>query len=534
MASLVEQIKALLRDPVKFSHRASGVQLRQYQTDVVRAVVDSIIHRRGLSIVVIFPRQSGKNEVQAQIETYLLTLLSELDAEIVKVSPTWKPQSLNAMRRLERTLSRNLLTRELWRKERGYIYRIGRARIFFLSGSPESNIVGATASTLLEVDEAQDVLITKFDKDVGPMAASTNATRVFWGTAWTSRTLLARELRAAREAERRDGLRRVFLLSAEDVAREVPAYGAFVAEQVQKLGRNHPLVRTQFFSEEIDAEGGMFPAARVALMRGNHRAAGAPLPGRVYAMLVDVAGEDESASSEADLGGSGGSAARTPGADVGASGGRRDSTALTVVEADLSTMEDPALRAPTYRVMMRQAWIGVKHTRLYAELRALAECWGVKYLVIDATGVGAGLASFLERALPGNIVPFVFNQSTKSSLGWGWLGIIDSGRWREPSPTALVPSENSANFLLAQDSLQAEFFNQLEHMQYSILPGPAKVMRWSVPDGTRDPRTGELVHDDLILSAALSAVLDGQDWSVTGPALVVRGVDPLKDMSRGF
>src|SRR5512140_3680009 len=100
MSTLVEAIKMLLRDPVVFADRGGGIRLRQYQVDVCRAVVDSVIHRRGLSIVVIFPRQSGKNELQAQIEAYLLTLLSERDAEIVKVSPTWKPQSINAMRRL--------------------------------------------------------------------------------------------------------------------------------------------------------------------------------------------------------------------------------------------------------------------------------------------------------------------------------------------------------------------------------------------------------------------------------------------------
>ena len=45
--------------------------------------------------------------------------------------------------------------------------------------------MGATASLLLEVDEAQDVAINKFDKDIDPMADSSNATRIFWGTAWT-------------------------------------------------------------------------------------------------------------------------------------------------------------------------------------------------------------------------------------------------------------------------------------------------------------------------------------------------------------
>ena len=34
------------------------------------------------------------------------------------------------------------------------------------------------------------------------------------------------------------------------------------------------------------------------------------------------------------------------------------------------------------------------------EIRALAELWKAAYLVVDATGVGAGLASFLDKALP--------------------------------------------------------------------------------------------------------------------------------------
>ena len=263
-SSMYNIIMKLLRDVVLFSKTASGIDLRAYQIAVAESIVNSVVKNLGLTFVVIFPRQSGKNELQAQVETYLLTVLAHTDAEVVKVSPTWKPQTQNAMRRLQRILSRNLLAHELkWSKESGYIYRIDKARIFFLSGSPTANVVGATASTLLECDEAQDVLPSKWDKDFAPMAASTNATRVFWGTAWTSRTLLARELRAAQAAEKLDGIRRVFMIDANTVAQEVPAYGKFVQEQVAKLGRQHPMVKTQFFSEEIDGEGGMFPARRL-------------------------------------------------------------------------------------------------------------------------------------------------------------------------------------------------------------------------------------------------------------------------------
>ena len=101
---LVELFKEVLTDVVLFAEHASGLKLRRYQEEVARSIVNSVVQRKGLTFVVIFPRQSGKNELQAQIEAYLLTLLSQVGAEIVKVSPTWKPQSLNAMRRLERVL----------------------------------------------------------------------------------------------------------------------------------------------------------------------------------------------------------------------------------------------------------------------------------------------------------------------------------------------------------------------------------------------------------------------------------------------
>jgi hypothetical protein len=35
-------------------------------------------------------------------------------------------------------------------------------------------------------------------------------------------------------------------------------------------------------------------------------------------------------------------------------------------------------------------------------------------------------------------------------------------------------------------------------------------MKWGVPDGTRDDSTGDLLHDDLVISAALCALLGDQ------------------------
>lgn len=501
--ALLERLKRILRDISLFTHKGAGIRLRDYQVQVARAVVDSVLKGKGLTFVVIFPRQSGKNELQAQIESYLLTILSPTQAEIVKVSPTWKPQSLNAMRRLERVLKRNLFTRLTWKKEQGYIYRNQQARIFFLSGAPTSNVVGATASTLLECDEAQDVLIEKWDKEIAPMAASTNATRVFWGTAWTSQTLLAREKRLAQEAQKRDGIQRLFELTADEVGQEVPAYRKFVEQEIARHGRSHPFIRTQYFSEEIDNQSGLFPPARLALLQGNHLRQHSPQPHGVYAFLIDVAGQDEACGVL-----SGGYQAG--GGETGTNA-QRDATALTIVEVDLSSLANEYLHAPSYRIVERRLWTGVRHSSLFSQLSALINLWQPRQVVIDATGVGEGLYAFLDKAFPSRVIPFRFSQKSKSELGWSFLSIIESGRLKDWQDL---------------DAERQLFLQQAQATQLEVLPGPGRLMRFSVPDGARNPANGELLHDDLVLSLALVAVLEEQPWGAA-ESLVVPPSDPL-------
>ncbi len=508
MTKLVELLKKLLRDVVLFVRTANGLQLRSYQEAVARAVIHSVVHGEGLSFVVIFPRQSGKNELQAQLQAYLLTLFSAQHQEMVQVSPTWRPQTENAMHRLERVLSSNLIIKDRWEKHAGHIYQVGKARLTFLSGSPTANIVGATANLLLSIDEAQDIAIDKFDKDIAPMAASTNATRVFWGTAWTSNTLLAREERAARAQEEQDGVQRVWKLTCDHVAAEVPAYGQFVADQVSKLGRHHPMVRTQYFSEEIDSEGGLFPPERLALLYGIHPPQVKPEPAQVYVMTLDLAGEDENSADPEHL--------ANPG---------RDATALTIARVNLQTLNDPGLLLPSYEIVYRQSWVGVKHTDLYGQVLSLVATWQVKHIVCDATGVGAGFTSFLARRFGEKVIPFTFNSRTKSDLGWSFLALVDTGRLKTYAPDpATYDSLNQLHDL---------FFLQLQNTQYEIVPGPDKKIKWSVPEGARDLSSGDLIHDDLIISAALLSVLDQQSWSISGPAAVVKAHDPLDDM-KGF
>jgi hypothetical protein len=63
-----------------------------------------------------------------------------------------------------------------------------------------------------------------------------------------------------------------------------------------------------------------------------------------------------------------------------------------------------------------------------------------------------------------------------------------------------------------------------------ILEGPNKIMRWSVPNGTRDPLTGDLVHDDWLISSALISLVDDEPLG-TAKSEVIESIDPLEDLS---
>jgi hypothetical protein len=118
------------------------------------------------------------------------------------------------------------------------------------------------------------------------------------------------------------------------------------------------------------------------------------------------------------------------------------------------------------------------------------------------------------------VLPFVFNSSTKSKLGWGFLATVETGRFKD---------------YIEMDLQRSAFNLQLSNCFMEILPGPDHRMKWGVPDGTRDAHTGELIHDDWIMSAALCAVLDGLKWSAGGSPVVVQAADPLAEMDReGF
>ncbi len=428
------------------------IRLRPYQAEVARAVLDSVLNRRGLTFTVEMARQAGKNELSAYLQMVLLLRNAARGGAIVKAAPTFQPQALISIQRIMQRLDENGLS-SISSLEKGHILHLGRCRATYLSAHPTSNVVGQTADLLLEIDEAQDVSADKFNRDFRPMAAARNATTVLYGTAWRSDSLLEQ----VKVAERH------FRYDWQDVARHNPSYGVFVEAERRRLGEQHPLFRTQYALLPIDENTRLFNDGQLAQLHGDHARQESPRPGAVYVAGLDLAGAPV-AISEPEWGASG---------SVG-----RDETVLTIGE--LVVPEHGA--EPQVRVVQHYHWRGMPHGALTEQLTdLLRNVWRVRRVAVDATGIGEPTAAALHRRMGQTVQPIVFTQQSKSRLGFGLLALANAGRLR------LYADDQSSESMAIRHQLRRA---QAEH-------NANRTMNFYVPE-----REG---HDDYLVSLALLA-----------------------------
>lgn len=433
--------------------------LRPYQVEAGRAIVASVLERRGLSITVLMARQAGKNELSAQVELMLLLRNARRPVDAIKCAPTFEPQGRISLRRLwDRILQAGL--EPLATREDGRAVRIGRARQLFLSAEPSANVAGHTAGLLLEADEAQDIAREKFDREFRPMAASSGATTVLYGTPWDGSTLLEASVQANVEIERRDGVRRHFQADWTVVAGYNPGYGRYVEAERARLGEDHPLFRTQYALKTISGSGRLFSPSQREQMRGNHPRQSGPRPGETYVAGLDLGGQD--------LGGSNG-------------GREHDATVLTIGRV-VFPPAGAVVPEPRLEVVEHLSCQGEPHEALLARLvDLLGRVWRIRRVAVDATGLGETLARLLARALGGEAVQALrFTAESKSRLGFGLLAAVNGGRLKVYAP------DGSPEY--------AELWRQIELARAVYRPN--QTMNFFV-----DPAQG---HDDFVVSLALA------------------------------
>jgi len=441
---------------------ASISRLRRYQREVALAILDSVFGRKGLTFSVEIARQGGKNELSAQLELLLLTLYMAEPRNMVKCSPTFKPQTVISMMRLKDRLN-DAGFGGIWVAELGYIVRLGNARAVFLSADESANVVGNTAHILLEIDESQDVSKEKYTKEFKPMGATTNVTTVHYGTTWDESTLLEEVKQTNYDLEGKDGIKRHFRYDWQEVAKHNPDYLAYVEAERERLGENHPLFLTQYCLLPIRGGGGYLSSQQRAQLMGEHSRRHHPEEGKVYVAGIDLAGEAEEGEGET----------------LRALKPRQDSTVVTIGELDFADGSDVP-KQPLVRVVEHYWWTGRKHAELYLQLvDILKNVWRCRRVVVDATGVGQPVSSFLKQSLGARVSPFTFTAQSKSELGFNLLAAVNSGRLK------MYRGDGSPEY--------REFWFEMEKARSQFRP--SQTMNFFV-----DPSQG---HDDFLMSLAL-------------------------------
>jgi len=470
-----------------FAANIIGKPLYPFQVEIGNAILDSVLNNRGLTFTIMLARQMGKNQISAIIETYLLSCMEE--GNIIKAAPTYKPQVINSRLRLLSMLENPLTGNRVWRSF-GYMIGVARSkqevceqtgpRVMFFSANPDSSIVGATASLLLEVDEAQDVAIDKFDRDLRPMASTTNSTTVLCGTAWTDDTLLAIVRANNLELEQQDSIKRHFEYDWRTLAAINPHYKRFVEAEIARLGEDHLTIRTQYYLQPISGAGFLLSDMQRYLLQGSHDWEDQPNDeGDAYLLGMDVGGEE-----------------RPKVGDEKKLSVKRDSTIITVGRVSYNELDLPKVE------IVHQYWFtGMHHSDQYATTCQIMQQWNVRQLVIDATGLGEALASLLiDKFGDERITAFKFSRPSKSKLTYQFLSMINSGRLKmyraDQAPAAV----------------HHEAWMQLRLARYRV-PGEGLIDMF-VPVGEG--------HDDFLMSIALCGEATREFAAPVQESLIVR------------
>lgn len=506
-----QAITEILLQPQLFSELVLKMPLRPYQIETIIPITESVLRKLGREFLIVMPRQSGKNEAIAHMLVYLLNVLQRIGGNIIYGG--LGDQVGRGIDRLEARLD-NPWNRKKWKKKSKPTRRtIGKANIVFMSTHPMAATRGETAHHLLVIDEMQTQLAVHIEAVFTPMRAAHNASAVYIGTVSSKNDALWLKKQELEALQNQDGIQRVFFISPDEVTRHNPNYATFLAQQIAEKGRNHPIIRSEYFLEPVDGEGNLFDSRRRALFFGDHPQQAKPDPNTTYIATLDIAGQDETPTDLDQL-----------------TNPMRDYTVATIWEI----IPPHNSNAPTYRAVNLFLDHGTRHfeespgnSPLALRLRAYLHYWNVAHLVSDASGVGEGLTSWLnQHALPGKVTGFKFTSRSKAWLGSSFISLIETRRaqyWRSEE--------------YQDDSWWME--QQMKRCAYHLPPrGHFDThLRWYVPqnDLTETPLGNIPTHDDRLLSAALIAEADRlviEGTITTGTAISeIIPPDPLKDLT---
>ena len=401
------------------------------QVRILQQLEDLMRDGTGDVLTIRLPRQYGKNELSGQAHERHLLQRVGLGGCIVRAAPSFRPQLVNSKRRLEQIARADPLFdfRGGFRWREGYIAEYGGpgqvpAEIHFLSADEQARPEGATASVLLDIDEAHKIDPFVFGERFAPMTASTNAPTVMWGVAGCKDDLLFQEMMRNLELGQSH---RVINVPAKVIAEFRPVYRTHYEQRVRRLGADHPIILTQYDLVDIEELGSAFGEQhREKLFDSDFtRQTKPPMrrrAGQNYIVVIDVGGEEEEAvdmeSMEANQG-------RAP-----------DSTAILIARCD---SRRAYMDKPLIEIFDIKRWVGAKmmpapgdaQLSLQERILQVLSTWRPRVTLIDSRGIGKPLASWLKSVWKGGkVVQYAAALTTTSEDLYETWALLNTGQLR--------------------------------------------------------------------------------------------------------
>lgn len=475
-------LRSVIEDPTLWHQLVYPTASYPWQIEVCKGI-EKLVHlartkqvQPGLEAVVVVARQGGKNELSARSQARLMTKYNAEPLCIVRTAPTAKPQLHISKLRL-RGMFKTPLLAGLDRWEEGYICYVNRAHVCFLSAEPSANKVGHTASLSLEVDEAQDVDVEIYDKDFRPMLATTGAPTFLFGTVWSDDTLLEQKRKAARENEKRYDVKLLWEIDADEVGRYNPTYKKYVDYEVERMGLDHPIVKTQYYLRPVSELDKFLTDQQRRSLRGHHPRQYHPRDGAIYVAGVDLCGAIEQDMKEV----------------LKNDGGvfKRDSTVVTIGELMWKRSSvDPSKKLPIVRIV-DHLYLPNMHpmetvNKIY---HYIFDHWHCVSAVVDSSGVGDYPAMMLQSRRPSQCKALKSTVAEVSRLGYNYIGAVATDR------LTMYRADDD------DDKSHYEFWLQHEHCKRELKSNA--MMRFYAPTTKQSTQYGNVeIHDDFVKSGA--------------------------------
>ena len=357
--------------------------LAPYQSEIARAVLDSVLHDRGLTITVEMARGAGAREIAAQIEVSLLGLHVNEGVRLLHVGPvSRRPATGRLARHLRQGAARGLTSVS------GNAVRLGRAETRFLTSEQAIGTSAQAAGAhgpfaLLQVTDAEALDPGALAR-LEALAAASGATTVLYGTAWNGETAFEARKQVNRlpipGSETAGPHQRHFRVPWQRAADELPGYREHAQDARDRLGEASPEFQARYALVPAPAAGPLVAEAQQRSLDGGHARRHAPeLPARAPGVPLRASVV----------------VTRLPRPSLAWDTPAHGATAVVTIAED----------APEALRIIEHRWLEAPDARTLAQGIAgvVGETWDCSHLAADAPGASAAAAGqmrhLLDRAL---------------------------------------------------------------------------------------------------------------------------------------